>query len=249
MMFVLAVVLLGTLYPLIITTMGWGEVSVGAAYFNEVLLPVVAIGCLLISFIDQRISHERIALQFILSAGFFYVYWPQSWMFAFTAFLILWAIVSQLTSQMAKPIKLAHVGILFLLLGVTMHGDLSRSYEVAIDEKHAYKHDDLSVHLLNIQESHWDNYDQAQFYLMVQDQSLIHLMKPQRRYYASRDQVMNKSDITLSGLTDVYAVMGDRVDESLWSMRLYFKPGIIFIWFGAILMALGLLFRSFQVRK
>jgi cytochrome c-type biogenesis protein CcmF len=249
MMFVLAVVLLGTLYPLIVTSMGWGEVSVGAAYFNEVLLPVVVIGCLLISFIDHRISRERIALQIVLSAAFFYVYWPQSWMFGLMAFLILWAIVSQLTSQLAGSIKLAHVGILSLLLGVSMHGDLSRSYEVAISENQVFTEDDLSVRLLNVQEAHLDNYDQAQFYLMVQNQSSIHLMKPQRRYYASRDQVMNKSDIVLDGLTDVYAVMGDRVDEVFWSMRLYFKPGIIFIWLGAVLMALGLILRSFRVKK
>ena len=249
MIFVLAVVLLGTLYPLVVTALDWGTVSVGAGYFNEVLMPVAVLGIVALLFIDTRVDYQQIAMLLMILPCFFYFYWPASWTFAALVVLLFWAIISQVASPISPIIKMTHIGMLFLLLGVSMHADLSRSFEVAVGKGLPHMSQGVKTHLLDIQESHSDNYDQAQFYLMVQDQSAVHVMKPERRYFASKDQVMNKSDIKLNGLTDIYAVMGDPVDDALWSLRLYFKPGIVLIWLGAILMALGLMIRSFKVRR
>ena len=42
------------------------------------------------------------------------------------------------------------------------------------------------------------------------------------------------------GITrDLYAALGERLDNGAWAVRLYYKPFIRWIWFGGLLMALG----------
>ncbi len=42
------------------------------------------------------------------------------------------------------------------------------------------------------------------------------------------------------GLTrDLYIAMGEELPDGSWAMRLYYKPFVRWIWFGAIVMALG----------
>ncbi len=38
---------------------------------------------------------------------------------------------------------------------------------------------------------------------------------------------------------DLYAALGDELDNDTWAIRLYYKPFVRWIWFGGVLMALG----------
>ncbi|MGL5662134.1 MAG: cytochrome c-type biogenesis CcmF C-terminal domain-containing protein, partial [Aeromonas sp.] len=43
-----------------------------------------------------------------------------------------------------------------------------------------------------------------------------------------------------AGLTrDLYAALGEQLDNGAWAVRIYYKPFIRWIWFGGILMAIG----------
>lgn len=52
--------------------------------------------------------------------------------------------------------------------------------------------------------------------------------------------MMTKAAID-SGITrDLYVAMGEKLgNEGAWAVRIYYKPFVNWIWFGAILMALG----------
>lgn len=38
---------------------------------------------------------------------------------------------------------------------------------------------------------------------------------------------------------DLYAALGEELDDGSWAVRLYYKPFVRWIWFGGMLMALG----------
>jgi len=38
---------------------------------------------------------------------------------------------------------------------------------------------------------------------------------------------------------DIYVALGEPLDKNTWSMRLYYKPFIVWIWLGGFLMAIG----------
>jgi len=38
---------------------------------------------------------------------------------------------------------------------------------------------------------------------------------------------------------DLFVALGDQLGDGAWSVRIQYKPMIRFIWFGAVIMALG----------
>ena len=65
-------------------------------------------------------------------------------------------------------------------------------------------------------------------------------MNPQKRQYTKTTQIQTESDIDPGFTRDLYVALGEPLGESgAWSVRVYLKPFIRWIWLGAILMMLG----------
>ena len=61
----------------------------------------------------------------------------------------------------------------------------------------------------------------------------------EKRYYNSSRMMMTEAAID-GGLTrDLYAALGEALDDGSWAVRLYYKPFVRWIWYGGVLMALG----------
>jgi cytochrome c-type biogenesis protein CcmF len=67
-------------------------------------------------------------------------------------------------------------------------------------------------------------------------------MHPQKRTYL-RGQVQTESAVDAGIFRDLYVALGEPMDandiEGAWSLRLYYKPFIRWIWGGGLLMMLG----------
>jgi cytochrome c-type biogenesis protein CcmF len=64
-------------------------------------------------------------------------------------------------------------------------------------------------------------------------------MYPERRYYpVARSQTTNTA-IATNGFGDLYLALGDPDGQDGWVLRAYYNPLVPWIWFGAILAALG----------
>ena len=50
---------------------------------------------------------------------------------------------------------------------------------------------------------------------------------------------MTEAAIDAGLLRDVYVSLGEPIDERAWSVRVYYKPFVDWIWGGCLLMALG----------
>ncbi|EMA8637467.1 heme lyase CcmF/NrfE family subunit [Cronobacter malonaticus] len=64
-------------------------------------------------------------------------------------------------------------------------------------------------------------------------------LRAEKRAYNSNRVVMTEAAID-GGLTrDLYAALGEELDDGSWAVRLYYKPFVRWIWYGGLLMALG----------
>ncbi|EKM5759449.1 heme lyase CcmF/NrfE family subunit [Cronobacter turicensis] len=64
-------------------------------------------------------------------------------------------------------------------------------------------------------------------------------LRAEKRAYNSNGVVMTEAAID-GGLTrDLYAALGEALDDGSWAVRLYYKPFVRWIWYGGLLMALG----------
>ena len=64
-------------------------------------------------------------------------------------------------------------------------------------------------------------------------------MYPEKRFYPVQNQAMTEAAIDTGLLRDLYVSLGEPLDGGAWSVRLYHKPFIDWIWGGCVLMAFG----------
>jgi cytochrome c-type biogenesis protein CcmF len=75
------------------------------------------------------------------------------------------------------------------------------------------------------------------------------ILLPEKRIYRSSRMTMTESAIRYGFTGDVYVAMGEPLPEGAWSVQLYLKPFVGWLWGGALLMALGGLLAALGCRN
>jgi cytochrome c-type biogenesis protein CcmF len=70
---------------------------------------------------------------------------------------------------------------------------------------------------------------------------VITQLAPQKRYYSSDANPLTEAAIDTSLSRDLYISLGEPSDNNAqtWSVRLYYKSFVVWIWLGGFIMALG----------
>ncbi len=50
---------------------------------------------------------------------------------------------------------------------------------------------------------------------------------------------MTEAAIDTTFMRDLYVALGEPLEGGAWAVRVYYKPFVLWIWLGAVLMALG----------
>ena len=74
---------------------------------------------------------------------------------------------------------------------------------------------------------------------ILSDGEKIGELNPQKRSYSGKNSSMTEASIDKGIMRDLYAAMGEPLGDGAWSLRLYYKPLIRWIWLGCILMSIG----------
>ncbi len=262
-------VMLGTLYPLALDAMGFGKISVGPPYFEAVFVPLMAPVILLmgvgplarwkaasVAELAQRLKWPALAsvvaaVVLPFAAGRFSLMVAMglllaAWVFTSTTVLLLQRArggSGQLLRQSRSfwGMVVAHLGMGVFIVGVTM----VRGYETERDVKMAVG-DSVVVgnHRFTFQgaeEIKGPNYVAARGRVSVQREGggSSFMMHPEKRLYKVQGMPMTEAAIR-SGLTgDLYVSLGEALDDKTWTVRVYVKPFVDWIWGGAFMMALG----------
>ncbi len=64
-------------------------------------------------------------------------------------------------------------------------------------------------------------------------------LRAEKRMYVVQRMAMTEAAIDAGITRDLYAALGEELDDGAWAVRLYYKPFVRWIWFGALLMAIG----------
>ena len=76
-------------------------------------------------------------------------------------------------------------------------------------------------------------------FLVKKNGEEIARMYPEKRFYPVARMWTTEASIDQSITRDLYIVIGEEQDDESWSVRTYIKPFANWIWFGALVMALG----------
>lgn len=252
-------VLIGTLYPLIFSALGLGSLSVGAPYFNQTLTPFVLLLLLLMGvapFADWQQSRKtprwRLVAPALLaifgalfSAGWFQFLWqPQSqWQPAMMpgVTLALWALFAPLfAAKIRWRSWLIHGGVAISLLGMLFASYHSTELGSRMSPG---REATLAGYQLTYQQTELlvgPNYTSERAHIRVSQHGRpITTLLPERRHYTAREMLMIEPAIASGPLADFYAVLGDNLSAGEYSVRLYHKPMVSWIWGGALIMVFG----------
>jgi len=67
----------------------------------------------------------------------------------------------------------------------------------------------------------------------------VAVLHPEKRFYPIQEQPMTEAAIDAGLTRDLYVALGEPLGGGEWTVRLYHKPFVRWIWLGALLMALG----------
>ncbi|MGD0024119.1 MAG: heme lyase CcmF/NrfE family subunit [Xanthobacteraceae bacterium] len=68
---------------------------------------------------------------------------------------------------------------------------------------------------------------------------LVGAMEPSRRTFPARDMATTEAALMTRGVSQLYVSLGDPTQNGSVAVRLYFKPHVLLIWLGAVIMFLG----------
>jgi cytochrome c-type biogenesis protein CcmF len=74
---------------------------------------------------------------------------------------------------------------------------------------------------------------------VTRDGEFVAMMHPERRYFPLQQQTTGETAIRTNLLADLYVALGDSDTAGDWTVRVYWKPLVPWIWMGAIIMAFG----------
>ncbi len=262
-----AMVLLGTLYPLLADALHLGKISVGPPYFGLLFFVLMTPLLLLLPFGPlvrwQREQDLRVVamlapwLLIALAAGiasFVFGHAQIPWKIALGAIAAAWVGFGTLrfvwsrfkvagkkfTAEMLG-MCLAHSGIAVFAIGAVFGDAQAVQHELAMKPGDSAALGRDRIVFDGVGDNAGPNYQahRGQFRLLAADNGMLATLHPEKREYASGGQVMTEAGIDANLVRDVYVSLGEDLGGGAWSLRVQVKPFVRWIWIGALLMALG----------
>ena len=258
-------VLLGTLFPLITEALAMGKYSVGPPFFNAVMVPlsvplfiVMGFGLLLRWKRDtaQRLMKQS-ALVLIVSLVAAFVLplvWAPSFeplmalglvMASWVALTALMWVLRQGKSPFKQPLAnwgamIAHVGMAMTITGITLVSVFNSEQDIRLEPGQSYEMAGYEFRFDGVSTVQGPNYVAQQgsvvAYLNGREVAEMH---PEKRNYGPGQMPMTEAGIDAGFFRDLFVALGEDLGDGAWSLRVYHKPFLRWIWLGSILMGVG----------
>mgnify|MGYP001765057886 CR=1 FL=1 len=262
-----AMVLLGTLFPLLADAFGWGKISVGPPYFGTLFPLLTAPIVFLVAFapfirwrgdtLARFLGQLKLPLVVAVAlAALAFALLSAPWKAVLGVFAGVWVIAAVLNyvrvhrgdterrsrglTRAAIGMLLAHAGIGVFVIGVFVTESTSIEKDVRLVPGESVEVRGYRFVFEKLEHREGPNFIADRGVIGVyRGDRRVETMYPEKRQYRGR-QVMTEADIDPGLTRDLYVAMGEPVgDNDAWALRIYHKPFIRWIWLGALFMMFG----------
>ena len=263
----LGAVLLGTLYPLVVDALGLGKISVGPPYFNAVFVPLIAPALFLMGLgplarwkngrpadVAARLKWPFAAALGIGLALAFALGEFRPWaalgfgLAAWIAYTVGLAFRDRLRGGgwRALPrafwgMQLAHFGMAVGVAGIAVVAAYSSERDVRMAPGGSAELAGYTFVFRGVEPREGPNFHAMRGTVEVgRNGARVATLHPEKRVYAASGMAMTEASVHPNLFRDVYVALGEPLDDrGAWSVRLFHKPFINWLWLGALLMAAG----------
>jgi cytochrome c-type biogenesis protein CcmF len=263
-----ALVLIGTLSPLVIEMSTGGKISIGPPWFNVAflvpmiplvillgmgmhtawriqnkqpwlrLLRIPAIAALLLGVVIPMLFYGRISILLFVGCG-----------------AAVWIVVSSLIQPLrslrrekgtagitrsALGMSVAHLGMGLFVIGVTIVSAFGVESDRALQPGESIEVAGFEFHMKQLSNVEGPNFSAIEAEIEIRDDGeYVNTVRPQKRQYLVQKNWMTEAGIYPGMDKDLFVALGDQLGDGGWSVRVQYKPLIRFIWLGALVMAFG----------
>lgn len=145
---------------------------------------------------------------------------------------------------------LAHVGVALCVFGITYSQNFSVEKDVRLAVGQEAEVGGYIFKFRNYNQGDGANFEKLSAQIDVyKQQKLQAILFAEKRFYKVSRMTMTEAAIKWGFSGDIYVALGESLGDHSFAFRLYYKPFIRWIWFGAIFMALGALVAAFRRDK
>ena len=135
---------------------------------------------------------------------------------------------------------LAHIGVAVFIAGVTVVTSYQTEKDVKMNIGDTVNVGGYEFRLANLSQYQGPNFQAVRADIAVTTSgSEVGMMHPEKRAFTASQNVTSETAIDRSIFRDLYLSLGDEVPGGGWTLRVYHKPLVNWIWGGALLMAIG----------
>ena len=138
---------------------------------------------------------------------------------------------------------LGHVGFAIVIIGITLVSNYELERDVRMDVGDTVSLGGYDFTFKDVRKVQGPNYqaDAGIFDVYKDGEKVAHLI-PEKRLYIVQRMPMTEAAIHSNVARDLFIAMGEPLDNGAWAIRIYIKPFVIWLWAGAVVMAIGGIF-------
>ena len=256
MMYFLAVVLIGTVYPIFLEVVSTEKISVGPPFYNKLIVPFLipflffmAIGpklkwirsdlqnrkqlflFLIISFLLSLLIIKNTNVNFLLNTvlvtSAFYLF-----------FITLRDFFNKNFVNLAQ--NTAHFGFSLLILSILFNNIFAKEIITNLRVGETYQSKNFKIYFEDIETKDQQNYRAIIGKFKIQNIDGNHeILKPELRIYNQPIIITSEADIKTNLLTDKFMTMNSIQNQDYFNVRYQVKPFMLWIWISVFLITLG----------
>ena len=254
-MYFLAVVLVGTIYPIFLETITTEKISVGPPYFNQLIIPflipflfIMSLGPKLDWIKNKKFDAKftkiillilSILISYLIAKNFNTQVLYSTLLISAALYLFFISITDLKNEKLKLSQKISHTAFSILIISIILNSLFSE--EVSVNLKKG-EEKQLSNYLLkfeNISKMEIDNFTslKAEIHVIHNDNKLK--FYPELRLYKVPETITSEADIKTSLFSDNLVVVNYLKDTNYLNIRYQKKPFMLLIWLSAIMLAVG----------
>jgi len=262
---VAALVLWGTLSPLVYELLGIGKISVGPPVFALMfLVPVLPLMVFLAVGMHSAWRRGKltataeplwwllgiavalaVAIQGLAFGEF---HWVGLIGFSFGFWIIFSALLEpvrrlrqkQTLSAALLGMCIAHLGVGMFAIGASGVESYKIEKDVALKPGGSFDIAGYNFKFINAMNVRGPNFDAVEALVEVtRGGKPVTILRPQKRHFWVQQTDNSQAAISVNWARDLFVAMGNPLGDNAWSMRIQYKPLVRYIWLGALVMALG----------
>ena len=138
---------------------------------------------------------------------------------------------------------LGHVGFAIVIIGITLVSNYELERDVRMDVGDTVSLAGYDFTFKDVRKVQGPNYEaDAGVFDVTQDGKMVAELIPEKRLYIVQRMPMTEAAIHSNIKRDLFIAMGEPLDDGAWAIRIYIKPFVVWLWAGAVVMAIGGIF-------